>query len=133
MKGISAIIATIILLLITVSMASVAYFYINGMVNAQIDNAFHATMGECSSDSKTMSFLLINDGQESITTTDLTFRVSNSTVGPTEITFSCDATDNTVASKGSTFCSNTSSGARSGKQEISVVSGQASTMVQIYC
>lgn len=77
-KGVSAIIATILLLMITIALAGTAYVYINRMITAQTDKVIQITSFTCSADGKNLILVLNNIGSRNITiTNDLTWIVDN--------------------------------------------------------
>ncbi len=75
MKGISAIIATILLLLITISLATVAYVYVNNLVGSKTSKSFQLLSPSCGNGK--ISFVLSSTGTKTITNTDITIIVDN--------------------------------------------------------
>ncbi|MEM7824981.1 MAG: archaellin/type IV pilin N-terminal domain-containing protein [Candidatus Aenigmatarchaeota archaeon] len=65
MKGISAIIATILMLMITIALAGTAYMYMSGMLTSNIQG-IEVVWADCSSDGK-VSFSVKNIGTNNIT------------------------------------------------------------------
>jgi len=69
MKGISTVIATILMLLITVGMAGLAYMYISGMFTSRTAQTISLSSADCPGGD--ISILIKNDGTEDITGTDI--------------------------------------------------------------
>ncbi len=67
MKGISAVVATILLLLITVALATVAYLYITNVVSFRTAKTFQVLSPSCSNGQ--ISFVLSNQGTQAIANT----------------------------------------------------------------
>ena len=83
-KGISAIIATILLLLITIALAGTAYIFTSGMLQGKTDKSISVLDAACTEDSGNpgnyeLTVILANDGTETIDLSDseLTFIVDN--------------------------------------------------------
>ncbi len=70
MKGVSAVIATILMLLITIALAGMAYMYISGLVGPRT-RSLALVDAWCSSGE--VSALIRNDGASSVTTDEQTF------------------------------------------------------------
>lgn len=64
MKGVSAIIATIILLLITIALAGTAYIYLSGMITGRTAKTISILDASCSG--STITIVLSNDGTVNI-------------------------------------------------------------------
>jgi flagellin-like protein len=79
MKGVSAIIATILLLMITIGLAGTAYVYISGMMTGKMAKAISVLDANCKGGN--MTIVISNDGQEAILNTatggDLKILVDN--------------------------------------------------------
>jgi len=65
MKGISAVIATILMLMITVAMVGVAYMYISGMFTTRTAQAISIASSDCAGGD--INILIRNDGTEIVT------------------------------------------------------------------
>ncbi len=79
MKGISAIVATILLLLITIGLATVAYAYFSNLISFRTSKSFQVLSPVCSGG--TISLVVSNQGTANITNTagsgDLNIIVDN--------------------------------------------------------
>ena len=64
MKGVSAIIATILLLMITIALAGTAYTYMSGMISGRTSKTISILDVSCSG--STITIVLSNDGTTSI-------------------------------------------------------------------
>lgn len=67
-KGVSAIIATVLLLMITIALAGTAYIYMTGMIGGKTSKTISILDGSCSSN--IISVVLSNDGTETIDGTE---------------------------------------------------------------
>ena len=78
-KGISAVIATILLLLITITLATVAYVYVTNILSSKTAKAFQILSPACSSGK--ISFVFSNQGTQAMTNTagsgDITITINN--------------------------------------------------------
>ncbi len=78
MKGISAVVATILLLLITIALSTTAYFYISNFIGGKTSKVISVT-GDCTNGR--ISLIVTNEGQMSIVNTggtgDLKILVDN--------------------------------------------------------
>ncbi|MEM5799420.1 MAG: archaellin/type IV pilin N-terminal domain-containing protein [Candidatus Aenigmatarchaeota archaeon] len=81
-KGISAIIATLLLLVITIGLAMTAYFYINNMVQRSTSKVVTVEPGYCSSNNNvyTITLVITNTGTESIQSGDLKYTLNSGVV-----------------------------------------------------
>ncbi len=77
MKGISVIIATIILVVITIGLVSTAYLYIMGLIKGRTATNIELVYSYCNSTGH-MSVIVKNIGTSNITTTDIDFIVDGS-------------------------------------------------------
>ena len=64
-KAVSAIIATILLLMITIALAGTAYIYMSGMIGGRTSKAFSVLDASCSG--TTITLVISNDGTVDIT------------------------------------------------------------------
>ena len=69
-KGISAIIATIILLMITIALAGTAYIYMSGMIRGKTSKTISVLDASCTGG--TITLIVSNDGTEDIDNTGAT-------------------------------------------------------------
>lgn len=75
-KGVSAIIATILLLMITIALAGTAYVYMSGMIGGRTSKTISLLDASCTSNK--LNIVLSNDGTSQITiSSDLKFFVNN--------------------------------------------------------
>jgi len=83
MKGVSAIIATILLLMITIGLAGTAYVYISGMMTGKMAKAISVLDASCINNGTygNMTLVISNDGTDAIsktsTVSDLKVLVDN--------------------------------------------------------
>jgi flagellin-like protein len=70
MKGISTIIATILLLIITIALAGTAYMFISGMLTSKISKTISIMSGSCNA-TNYITLVISNDGTDTIKETDL--------------------------------------------------------------
>jgi len=80
MKGISSIIASILLLIITIGLAGTAYLFISGMLTGIISKTISVLDASCipfSSTQGNITIILANEGTTNITDSDLVFMVDN--------------------------------------------------------
>lgn len=75
MKGISAVVATILLLLITIGLAATAYFYVSGLLTGKTAKVISLADATCSGG--TITIVLSNDGTESIADSEIRVLVDN--------------------------------------------------------
>ena len=70
-KGVSAIIATILLLMITIGLAGMAYVFMSGMMTGRTSKTITVLDASCSGDSSTKKITIVvsNDGTDTITMT----------------------------------------------------------------
>ncbi len=75
-KGISAIIATVLLLLITIALAGTAYVYMSGMITGRTSKTISVLDASCSG--TTITAVISNDGTSAITyASDIKILVGN--------------------------------------------------------
>jgi len=79
-KGISTIIATIILLVITISLAGTAYLFMSGMITGQMSKSISILSASCN----TTHILIVvsNTGTKEITDSDIKIYVNEQYAGP---------------------------------------------------
>ncbi len=132
MKGISAIIATILLLLITIALAGTAYMYVSGMLTGKIQKTITVLSATCSQDKETLTLVISNDGTADINSTlDLRWTVDDGTGAPAAPTFEC--TPETITPHSSSVCSYTKTAGYSGTIQIVVVGPSNSVPQTVYC
>lgn len=85
MKGISAIIATLLLLVITMGLAVTAYFYINNLVTSRTNKVLNVMSGYCANGG--IVLVLANEGTDSITANDIRIVLTNSSGTWTQFSF----------------------------------------------
>lgn len=74
-KGVSAIIATILLLMITIAMAGLAYVYISGMLTGKTEKTISIINADCTGNLITL--VISNDGTKTVTKSDVKIFVGN--------------------------------------------------------
>jgi len=77
MKGVSAIIATILMLIITIGLAGTAYVYISGMMTTKMEKTISVLDASCNATSDGITLVVANDGTETIATADLKVYINN--------------------------------------------------------
>jgi flagellin-like protein len=70
MRGISTIIATILMLIITISLTGTAYMFISGMLTSKISKSISIMSGSCNA-SNYITLVISNDGTNPIQENDL--------------------------------------------------------------
>lgn len=79
MKGVSAVIATILMLIITIGLAGTAYVYISGMLSSKMEKTVSVLDATCNGTHITM--VVSNDGTDTIATGELTIYINNQVSG----------------------------------------------------
>lgn len=123
MKGISAIIATLLLLVITIGLAVTAYFYINNMLQKTISKQINIEPAGCSNNE--IYLIIWNMGTEELKDTD--FRILLNNKQPTKITFN----PTTIPPRNSTIVNITS--AQSGMNTVLIVTQSGSQRHNVFC
>ncbi|MCS7135116.1 MAG: hypothetical protein NZ893_01615, partial [Candidatus Aenigmarchaeota archaeon] len=78
MKGISAVIATLLLLVITIGLAATAYFYINNIMQRSTAKVVSVEPGNCfGTNPFTITFIITNIGTENIVSGDIRVVLNN--------------------------------------------------------
>jgi len=78
MKGVSAIIATILMLVITIGLAGTAYVYISGMLTSKTGKTISLIDYSCTNTSnRIMNLIVSNDGTDNMGNADLSIYVDN--------------------------------------------------------
>ena len=80
MKGVSEIIANILMLIITIGLAGTAYVYISGMMTTKMEKTVSVLDAACNGTHITL--VVANDGTDTIAAADLTIYINNQ-VSPT--------------------------------------------------
>jgi len=120
-KGISTIIAVILLLVITISLAGTAYIFIIGMLRGQMSKPISILGASCNT-TNGITLVISNDGTDLITENDLT--IFNGSVQLT------DFDSISIPPKDSNF---TSFGGGSGSNHIRVISPSNSVEITVWC
>jgi len=121
-KGISAIIATVLLLLITIALAGSVFVYMSGMLTGKTAKTISLLDASCSG--TTITIVISNDGTADILPSELTFLVSNSVASPTWVTGGTIVPHNTTVL--------TISGS-SGTNTVKVISPSNTASQIVYC
>lgn len=128
MKGISAVIATLLLLVITIGLAATAYFYINNIVQRSIAKV--VTVGEhfCSTSgtSRVITLVITNTGTENIEFGDIKYTLNNAPVQNLG-----NQQQYPLPPRGSTVF--TISGAASGSNTLLIIAPSGSIKLPIIC
>ena len=66
-KGVSAIIATVLLLLITIGLSAAVYVYMSGMIGGRISKTITILDASCTGDNGQITLVISNDGTSNIT------------------------------------------------------------------
>ncbi len=98
MKGITPIISTIVLLLITVALAGAAWVYIGGFMGTYTEKSFTIPTGGAYCDAQgSFHVRVVNTGTSTITSADWVEKsVTNSTITPLDLTVSSVPTKGTA-------------------------------------
>jgi flagellin-like protein len=123
LKGISAVIATLLLLVITIGLAMTAYFYINNMVQRSTAKVITVEPGYCSGD--TITLVITNAGTETINSSDIRF-VLGSNQNP-----SVNLNPPTIQPRNTAVA--TISGAQSGVNNLIIITPSGSIRQQVFC
>ncbi|MEM5777000.1 MAG: archaellin/type IV pilin N-terminal domain-containing protein [Candidatus Aenigmatarchaeota archaeon] len=122
-KGISAVIATLLLLVITIGLAMTAYFYINNMVQRSTAKVINVEPGYCIG--QTITIVLTNVGTENINKNEIKI-VLNNNQNPT---FTFNPED--IPPRGTSIV--TISGASAGMNNLLIITPSGSHRQQIFC
>jgi len=120
MKGISTIIATILLLIITISLVGTAYMFISGMLTSKISKPISVLGTSCNA-SNHITLVISNDGTEPILENDI--RILNGSIPITNFDISIVPKDSNV----------TSFQAASGSNPVMVISPSNSVEIPVWC
>lgn len=122
MKGISAIIATVLLLLITIALAGTAYVFITGLISPKVESTIELMSATCTGNSITI--VISNLGTQPVTLEyDADFLVDGT---PT----ACGAADLTISGKDAGVCSITST---AGVHTVIILGPANSPTFQTWC
>ena len=83
MKGVSEIIGTILMLIITIGLAGTAYVYISGLLTGKTEKTI--TVLDASCDATGITLVIANDGTITIGDNDITVYINNQ-INPTVLT-----------------------------------------------
>ncbi len=124
MKGISAVIATILLLMITIAIASTAYMYVTGMIGGMTSKTISVSHASC--DGGAITLVISNDGTTALVDGDLKVYVNNG-----DVTGQFGALDDNVQPHTTSVA--TGSGGNSGSVTVLIVSPSNSASQTVYC
>jgi flagellin-like protein len=131
MKGVSAVIATILMLMITIAMAGVAYMYISGIFTSKTGTVVDIDETATSCSGTTITVFVRNTGTIAFSKALITLSGTNS-AGVAMTGGACTA-GTLNAGAGSLTCGTTLTGASTGNNRI-VVSGPSNTVTgSVYC
>jgi FlaG/FlaF family flagellin (archaellin) len=103
MKGISTIIATIIMVVITIGLISVAYLYMSGLITGATAQNIALLDAYCDAATNNIFALIKNDGTTAITFNLMSFYVNGTTTGITVLA-SCTGAGNSLAAGATQNC-----------------------------
>lgn len=128
-KGVSAVIATILMLMITIALATLAYTYISGTFSEATGVVI--TIDEATSCSGTTITVYIRNGGTTATSTDLVTVSGTNSAGSAISSVTC-GDDSLNAGAGAVPCDNTLTGTQ-GTNKV-VISGPTNTVTgTVYC
>ena len=129
MKGISTIIASILLLIITIALAGTAYLFITNFLTSTISKTINILDISCypfNSTSSNITIIVSNEGTANITDSELTVMVDN-------ILKSDKFTFNTIAPHGTEVATSTDLYNSNQKHVVSITSPSNSVRQTIFC
>jgi flagellin-like protein len=130
MKGISTVVATLLMLIITIALAGLAYSYISGIFTARTAVVLAIAGADCNPTTNNITVTLRNDGTSPINLSAITFSVTMAN-GTTTTSIQCNATG--VLSGGNIIvCPNTLQGS-DGINTIRVSGGGSTATGTAYC
>ena len=129
-KGVSAIIATILLLMITIALAGAAYIYMSGIVTGRTSKAISILDASCTNNTiDTITIVLSNDGTMDISiTNDLKFFIDNQLSA-----FTPSGGETEIVPHNTTVFANTSTVDRKGTYTLLMTSPSNSVRQTVYC
>jgi flagellin-like protein len=126
LKGISAVIATLLLLVITIGLAMTTYFYINNMVQRSTSKVITVEPGYCSGN--TITLVITNTGTENITNEDIKYTLNSGSVNYLTL---AQGSSYPIQPRGTVVA--TISGAQSGVNNLIIITPSGSIKQQIFC
>ena len=127
-KGISAIIATILLLLITIALAGTAYVFTSGFLEGRTEKAISVLSAECIGDD--IAVVISNDGLESLSTSELTFIVDSN---DRSTNFRNGFSVGTISPHQTAFAIDNATNYGSGVHNLLITSPSNTEQRQVYC
>lgn len=124
MKGVSEIIANILMLIITIGLAGTAYVYISGMLTTKMEKTISVLDASCNGSHITM--VVANDGTNTIAPAELIIYINNQRVQPNPL--SSGLVPHTIA-----VLTDLGTGVKSGSNTVLVVSPSNSIRHTIWC
>lgn len=124
MKGVSEIIANILMLIITIGLAGTAYVYISGMLTTKMEKTISVLDASCNGSHITM--VVANDGTNSIAPAEFIVYINNQRVQPDPL--SSSLAPHTIA-----VLTDLGTGVKSGSNTVLVVSPSNSIRHTIWC
>ncbi|MBU5687784.1 MAG: archaellin/type IV pilin N-terminal domain-containing protein [Candidatus Aenigmatarchaeota archaeon] len=125
-KGISAVIATLLLLVITIGLAMTAYFYINNMVQRSTSKVINIEPGYCSNG--VITLVITNLGTETIQNGDIKYTLNSGTVNNLNL---ATGSSYPIPPRGTAVA--TISGAVAGINNIIILTPSGSIKQQVFC
>ena len=124
MKGVSAVIATILMLIITIGLAGTAYVYISGMLTTKLEKTISVLDATCNESH--ILLVVNNDGTDKLGTDEFTVYINNQRVQPNPL--STSLAPHTIA-----VLTDLGTGVKSGSNTVLVVSPSNSIRYTIWC
>ncbi|MBU5687791.1 MAG: hypothetical protein KQA31_00045 [Candidatus Aenigmarchaeota archaeon] len=125
-KGISAVIATLLLLVITIGLAMTAYFYINNIVQKSTYKVITVEPGYCTGN--TITLVITNTGTEPIVNGDIKYTLNSGNVNNLAL---ASGSSYPIPPRGTAVA--TISGAVSGVNNILLFTPSAQIRQQVFC
>ncbi len=118
-KGIATIIATIILVVITIGLVSTAYLYFAGLISGSTSGTVQLIDAYCDKTNDDIIIIVQNKGTDTIN--GLTFVLNGATLTQDSSNFEDDSCDDTISVGGSATCKINSTSVIDGMNEIRVI------------
>jgi len=125
-KGIAAIIATILLLMITIALAGTAYLFVSGMLTGRTSKTISLLDASCNGTAITI--VISNDGTTTVTDSELKVYIDNAHKS-TEFSFQ----PSSIPPHSTAVATDATTGYSSGTHTVLVVSPSNSVRQTVYC
>ena len=130
MKGISTVVATLLMLIITIALAGLAYSYISGIFTARTAVVLAIDKADCDPTTNAITVALRNDGTSPINLNAIT--LSGTKADGSAIPSTTCAASGTLSAGGTVTCSNTLTGS-DGTNTIKASGGGSTATGTVYC